>query len=99
MTFQRCVLCGKMEGELYLEEVYGGYRHPRGACPTVIDGFDGPEDGSQARYGKRRAGRPWTAHTFWWVVHNAVAHPLIAVLPIKPLFSFHDWSSRKMHGR
>jgi hypothetical protein len=99
MTFHKCVLCGKTADVFDLEWVDGRFRHPGGACPNVIVGFDAPEDGSQGRYVKRRAERPWTAHTFWWVVHNAVAHPLIAVLPIKPLFSFHDWSSRKMHGR
>ena len=61
-------------------------------------GFDRPEDGSQKRYIERRKVRPWGAHTFWWVLHNAVAHPLIAFLPFTPLFRFHDWTSRRMHG-
>ena len=71
---------------------------PEAAEPEVV-GFDRPEDGSEARYHRRRAARPWSAHTFWWVVHNAVAHPLIAVLPRTRFFRFHDWTSRKMHGR
>lgn len=62
-------------------------------------GFIEPEDGSEERYLRRRQARPWTAHTFWWIVHNAVAHPLIAFLPFRPLFQFHDWTSRRMHGK
>jgi len=62
-------------------------------------GFERPEDGSQQRFDKTSAERPWAAHRFWWLVHNAVAHPLIAVVPRKPAFDFHDWTSRKMHGK
>lgn len=64
-----------------------------------VRGFDRPEDGSAQRYVARRSARPWVAHTFWWVVHNAVSHLLIGLVPIKPFFRFHDWTSRKMHGR
>jgi hypothetical protein len=63
-----------------------------------IVGFDKPEDGSEDRYAERRKQVPWLSHTIWWFVHNAIAHPLIAVLPIRPLFRFHDWTSHKMHG-
>jgi hypothetical protein len=63
-----------------------------------IAGFDRPEDGSERRYTQRSAERPWAAHTFWWLVHNVVAHSLIAVVPRRPCFDFHDWTSRKMHG-
>ena len=63
-----------------------------------IVGFDRPEDGSAERYAARRAVRPWSAHAFWWVVHNAVAHPLIAFVPRRLCFRFHDWTSRRMHG-
>ena len=61
-------------------------------------GFNQPEDGSQDRYIGRRAHTPWGSHMFWWLVHNNVAHFLIGVLPFKPFFKFHDWTSRKMHG-
>jgi hypothetical protein len=68
------------------------------AVEAEIVGFDRPEDGSQDRYKADRKVQPWAKHKFWWLVHNAVAHPLIAVAPVKPFFSFHDWTSRKMHG-
>lgn len=61
-------------------------------------GFDEPEPGSEERYGTRLKGRPWLSHTFWWVIHNCVAHFLIGIAPIKSLFKFHDWTSYKMHG-
>lgn len=60
--------------------------------------FSEPEPGSQERYIRRKTKRPWTAHTFWWIVHNCVSHPMIGFVPLKPFFSFHDWTSRKMHG-
>jgi len=62
-------------------------------------GFTGPEDGSEARYDKRKAEHPWFKHTAWWFVHNCVAHVLIGILPLKLFFDFHDWTSRKMHGK
>jgi hypothetical protein len=31
-----------------------------------------------------------------WVFHNAVAHPLIGLLPFKPVFALHDWSAKIM---
>ncbi len=62
-------------------------------------GFSEPEDGSEARYDKRKAEHPWLKHTAWWFVHNCVAHVLIGILPLKPFFTFHDWTSRKMHGK
>ncbi|MFN0252809.1 MAG: hypothetical protein ACKV2T_38395 [Kofleriaceae bacterium] len=61
-------------------------------------GFERPEPGSRERYEERRRARPWSAHTFWWIVHNAIAHPLIAFVPRRPMFRFHDWTSYKMHG-
>jgi len=61
-------------------------------------GFKTPEDGSGKRYADRRAKTPWARHTFWWVLHNAVAHPLIAFIPVRFFFRFHDWTSRRMHG-
>lgn len=62
-------------------------------------GFERPEPGSRERYIARRKVRPWTAHTFWWFVHNAIAHPLIAIAPVKLFFRFHDWTSYRMHGK
>ncbi len=61
--------------------------------------FSQTEEGSQDRFDKRKREVPWLKHTFWWLVHNCVAHPLIGVLPFTPLFKFHDWTSVKMHGR
>lgn len=61
--------------------------------------FSRPEDGSEKRYVERRREVPWTKHTLWWIIHNAVAHPLIAFVPIHETFQFHDWTSRKMHGK
>jgi hypothetical protein len=63
-----------------------------------ILGFDGPEDGSEERYDERKKEVPWATHTFWWVIHNCVAHVLIGVLPFRASFDLHDWTSRKMHG-
>lgn len=62
-------------------------------------GFTGPELGSEDRFVKRKHEVPWLTHTFWWLVHNCVSHPLIGILPLKPLFRFHDWTSYRMHGR
>ena len=71
---------------------------PAGRDHAVV-GFDRPEPGSEQRYLERSSVRPWAAHTFWWVIHNVVAHPLIGVLPLRPAFKFHDWTSYKMHGK
>ena len=46
----------------------------------------------------RMRGIPVARHHFWWFVHNAVCHPLIAVLPIKATFDFHDYTSRKINA-
>lgn len=76
-----------------------GWRRPTDEeMGKAFAAFDRPEDGSQKRYADRVAKRPWLAHTFWWVVHNNIAHPLIGVLPVALAFRFHDWTSRKMHG-
>ena len=67
----------------------------------VTFGFDHPEDGSGDRFASRRKkyNVPWTDHTFWWLVHNVISHPLIGFLPLKPFFGFHDWTSRRLHAR
>ena len=62
-------------------------------------GFGEPEDGAEQRYRERAASRPWVAHAVWWWVHNVIAHPLIGIAPLRSAFRFHDWTSRKMHGR
>lgn len=51
------------------------------------------ENGSEDRYGAR------DRNSLWWFVHNCIAHPLIGVAPIKPLFNFHDWTSGKINRR
>lgn len=62
-------------------------------------GFHHPEIGSEDRYAKRVRQVPWLRHTFWWFVHNCVAHPIIGILPFTPFFKFHDWTSVKMHAK
>jgi hypothetical protein len=69
-----------------------------GATSDIV-GFTEPEDGAEDRYVQRRATRPWVSHTVWWIVHNAIAHPLIAFVPVRAFFRFHDWTSHKMHGK
>ncbi len=51
---------------------------------------DAPEAMQAGRFAK-------VGYAFWWVVHNAIAHPMIGLLPVRLSFSFHDWTSRKMH--
>lgn len=53
---------------------------------------------NRAQHGRRTI-LPKTIHHFWWVVHNAVAHPLIAIAPVKPFFAFHDYTSDKINGK
>lgn len=40
----------------------------------------------------------WLRYGFWWLIHNVPAHLLIAFLPFKPCFDFHDWTSRKLNN-
>ncbi len=60
--------------------------------------FEHPEDGSADRHQARVQATPKLVRS-WWLVHNLVAHPLIGILPFKPFFAFHDWTSHRMHGR
>ena len=62
------------------------------------------DEGSQRRYEVRRArfeaddapfGR--ARHFGWWIIHNAVAHPLLALFPFAPAFRFHDWTSDRLN--
>jgi hypothetical protein len=41
---------------------------------------------------------PMLQHYFWWITHNCVTHFLIGILPIKPFFKFHDWTSVKLNA-
>ncbi len=41
---------------------------------------------------------PIVQHYFWWFTHNCVTHPLIGLIPIKPFFNFHDWTSVKLNA-
>jgi len=72
------------------------------------DDDDGPRvDTAAARYalrierwcsrsrGPTRLVRRLRFH-FWWLLHNLVAHPLLAVAPTRRLVDFHDWTSRKL---
>jgi hypothetical protein len=36
-------------------------------------------------------------HHGWWLLHNLVAHPLLAVLPARPAVALHDWTSRRLN--
>lgn len=36
-------------------------------------------------------------HHFWWFVHNCIAHPAIGVVPLRPTFAFHDFTSKKIN--
>lgn len=42
---------------------------------------------------------PLVRHYFWWLVHNIPAHLLIALVPMKFAFDFHDWTSKKLSGK
>lgn len=41
---------------------------------------------------------PILQHYFWWFTHNCITHPLIGLIPIKPFFNFHDWTSVKLNA-
>jgi hypothetical protein len=43
--------------------------------------------------GARGAGAE--VNTFWRIVHNCVAHPLLEILPERWGTWFHDWTARK----
>jgi len=75
-------------------------------------GFDKPEDGSERRFvfsavkngqsmpwQDQKVTVPWVKFRLWWLIHNAVAHPLIAIAPRRTFFRFHDFTSRRMHGK
>jgi len=69
-------------------------------------GFDKDEDGSRQRFYERvrlfqkaKSFLPRVQYGFWWVVHNCIAHFFIGLLPLKPFFWFHDYTSRLMHPK
>lgn len=41
---------------------------------------------------------PIIQHYFWWFVHNCITHPLIGLIPARPFFQFHDWTSVKLNA-
>ncbi len=62
--------------------------------------------GSEGRYERRiekfrAAGKraPRVQHYAWWVIHNAVAHGFLAVVPCRLTFRFHDWTSKKLNAQ
>lgn len=57
------------------------------------------EKGSQGRYEARKSKVPAHIHRRWWLVHNLIAHPLIAIWPTRATFDFHDYTSDRMQGR
>jgi hypothetical protein len=63
--------------------------------------FDKDETGSHLRYLDRLGYNPYPTprikHWGWWLLHNCITHPLIGVMPIKPMFEFHDWTSRRLN--
>ena len=62
------------------------------------------EAGSAYRYQKRRrrwlesgCSLPQLRHAHWWLLHNAIAHPILAVLPNR--LWLHDWTSQRLNLR
>ena len=48
------------------------------------------------KFKKKKKFLPLLQHYFWWFVHNCITHPLIGIIPFKPFFEFHDWTSVKL---
>lgn len=48
-------------------------------------------DGGVARLSGR------LAHHSWWLLHNLVAHPLLALAAIRWTIALHDWTSRRLN--
>jgi hypothetical protein len=62
--------------------------------------------GAELRHRKRIA--KWNAatrvvpglrHRAWWILHNAIAHPMIGVWPTRATVWFHDWTSKRLGRR
>jgi len=41
---------------------------------------------------------PVIEHHFWWLTHNWLARFMIGLIPVKPFFDFHDWTSKKLNA-
>ena len=39
----------------------------------------------------------WARHRGWWLLHNLVAHPLLAFVRGPRAVAFHDWTSRRLN--
>lgn len=50
------------------------------------------------KFRKKKRFFPVLQHYFWWFVHNNITHFLIGIIPIKPFFKFHDWTSVKLNA-
>lgn len=50
------------------------------------------------KFRKNKKVLPVLQHYFWWFVHNNITHFLIGILPFKPFFKFHDWTSVKLNA-
>ena len=50
------------------------------------------------KFKKKKKFLPVLQHYFWWFVHNCITHFLIGIIPVKPLFEFHDWTSIKLNA-
>ena len=40
---------------------------------------------------------PNVRHHAWWVLHNALSHPLIGLWPSKKTIWLHDWTSQRLN--
>lgn len=49
------------------------------------------------RFKSKKNSLPRTRHAFWWLLHNCAAHIAIGLVPTKPTFAFHDWTSKKLN--
>jgi hypothetical protein len=36
-------------------------------------------------------------HHGWWLAHNLLAHPLLALAPLRPSVALHDWTSHRLN--
>lgn len=74
----------------------------------LLDDDDGEPRGAAGRYHQRLA--LWTAgragvgrlaasacHRGWWLLHNLVTHPLLALTRGRRAVALHDWTSRGLN--
>jgi len=79
---------------------------PRARRSALAEKFD--MQTAEGRY--RRRVRHWTGHSRglerlgerlghhgWWLLHNLVAHPLLALAVNRGSLVLHDWSSQRLH--